>query len=142
MRVADCIRDGRRVQALGWAALARGTLEREIVVIVRHGSAHHFEGVNAPVDGGNTRLRTLPRYGHKEANRRACVYVGCGVAIILSMLTIAFDKLSGGILSSKIPRLIFYGEATGLVAFGVCWFTASRVLPSLTTRKERFSPFQ
>ena len=103
--------------ALGWAALARGTLEREIVVIVRHGSAHHFEGVNAPVDGGNTRLRTLPRYGHKEANRRACVYVGCGVAIILSMLTIAFDKLSGGILSSKIPRLIFYGEATGLVAF-------------------------
>ena len=142
MRVADCIRDGRRVQALGWAALARGTLEREIVVIVRHGSAHHFEGVNAPVDGGNTRLRTLPRYGHKEAARRACVYVGCGVAIILSMLTIAFDKLSGGILSSKIPRLIFYGEATGLVAFGVCWFTASRVLPGLTTRKERFSPFQ
>ena len=80
--------------------------------------------------------------GHKEANRRACVYVLCGVAIILSILTIAFDRLSGGILSSKIPRLIFYGEATGLVAFGVCWFTASRVLPGLTTRKERFSPFQ
>jgi cation transport ATPase len=80
--------------------------------------------------------------GHKEANRRACVYVACGIAIILSILTIAFDRLSGGILSSKIPRLIFYGEATGLVAFGVSWFTASRVLPGLTTRKERFSPFQ
>jgi len=80
--------------------------------------------------------------GHKEANRRACVYVACGIAIILSILTIAFDKLSGGILSSKIPRLIFYGEATGLVAFGVSWFTASRVLPGLTTREERFSPFQ
>jgi len=80
--------------------------------------------------------------GHKEANRRACVYVVCGIAIILSILTIAFDKLSGGILSSKIPRLIFYGESTGLVAFGVSWFTASRVLPGLTTREERFSPFQ
>jgi len=80
--------------------------------------------------------------GHKEANRRACVYVLCGVAIILSILTIAFDRVSGGILSSKIPRLIFYGQATGLVAFGVSWFAASRVLPGLTTRKERFSPFQ
>jgi hypothetical protein len=80
--------------------------------------------------------------GHKEANRRACVYVVCGIAISLSILTIAFDKLSGGILSSKVPRLIFYGESTGLVAFGVSWFTASRVLPGLTREDERFSPFK
>jgi cation transport ATPase len=80
--------------------------------------------------------------GHKEANRRACVYVACGIAIILSILTIAFDKLSGGILSAKVPRLIFYGESTGLVAFGISWFTASRVLPGLTRQDERFSPFQ
>jgi len=80
--------------------------------------------------------------GHKEANRRACVYVVCGIAIILSILTIAFDKLSSGILSSKVPRLIFYGESTGLVAFGVSWFTASRVLPGLTRQDERFSPFK
>lgn len=80
--------------------------------------------------------------GHKEANRRACVYVVCGIAISLSILTIACDKLSGGILSSKIPRLIFYGESTGLVAFGVSWFTASRVLPGLTREDERFSPFK
>ena len=80
--------------------------------------------------------------GHKEANRRACVYVLCGIAIILSILTIAFDKLSGGILSSKVPRLIFYGESTALVAFGVSWFTASRVLPGLTRKDERFSPFK
>jgi hypothetical protein len=80
--------------------------------------------------------------GHKEANRRACVYVVCGIAIILSILTIAFDKLSSGILSSKVPSLIFYGESTGLVAFGISWFTASRVLPGLTTPEERFSPFK
>ena len=111
--------------ALGWAALARGTLEREIVVIVRHGSAHHFEGVNAPVDGGNTRLRTLPRYGHKEANRRACVYVGCGVAIILSMLTIRIRQafwrnpelkdsqayfLRRSDWSGRVWRLLVYGK--------------------------------
>jgi hypothetical protein len=85
--------------------------------------------------------RTARSKGHKEANRRACIYVICGIGIILSILTIAFDKLSGGILSSNVPRLIFYGEATGLVAFGVSWFTASRVLPGLTRRDERFSPF-
>jgi cation transport ATPase len=80
--------------------------------------------------------------GHKEANRRSCVYVACGIAIILSILTIASDKLFGGILSSKIPRLIFYGESTGLIAFGLSWFTASRVLPGLTRQDERFSPFK
>src|SRR5262249_18216868 len=82
------------------------------------------------------------RNAHNEATRRACVYVVCGISIILSILTIAFDKLSSGILSSKVPRLIFYGESTGLVAFGVSWFTASRVLPGLTRQDERFSPFK
>ena len=78
---------------------------------------------------------------HKEANRRARVYVACGIAIVISILTIAFDQLSGEILSSKLPRLTFYGESTGLVAFGVSWFTASRVLPGLTRKDERFWPF-
>jgi hypothetical protein len=80
--------------------------------------------------------------GNKRANRRACVYVVCGILIVVSILTLAFDHFSKGILSSKVPKLIFYGELTGLVAFGVSWLTASRVLPWLTQQDERLSPFK
>jgi multisubunit Na+/H+ antiporter MnhB subunit len=78
---------------------------------------------------------------HKRANRRACVYVGCGILIVLSILILAFDHFSKGILSSHIPRLTFWGESTGLVAFGFSWLTASRILPVLTGKEERFNPF-
>ena len=80
--------------------------------------------------------------GHPQAKFRAFIYVLCGVAIVVSILTLAFDNLFCGILSSKVPRLTFYGEATGLIAFGISWFTASRVLPLITKQDERFSPFK
>ena len=47
---------------------------------------------------------------HKRAKRRACVYVGCRILIVLSILTLAFDHFSKGILSSHIPRLTFWGN--------------------------------
>ena len=80
--------------------------------------------------------------GHPQAKVRAGIYVFCGVAIVVSILTLSFDNLFCGILSSKVPRLTFYGEATGLIAFGISWFTASRVLPLITKQDERFSPFK
>jgi hypothetical protein len=80
--------------------------------------------------------------GHPQAKFRAFIYVLCGVAIVVSILTLAFDNLSGKILSAEVPRLTFYGEAAGLIAFGVSWLTASRVLPLLTRPDERFSPFK
>ena len=75
---------------------------------------------------------------NNQANRRACVYVGCGILILVSILTLAFDHFSKGILSSHIPRLTFWGESTALVAFGFSWLTASRILPLLTQHDERF----
>ena len=75
---------------------------------------------------------------NKKANSRACVYVGCGILIVVSILTLAFDHFSKGILSSRIPRLTFWGESTALVAFGFSWLTASRILPMLTRKDERF----
>lgn len=79
--------------------------------------------------------------GHVEANRRAAVYALCGVAILASIAALVIDTLAGGVLSARVPRLVFYCERTGLVAFGVSWLTASRILPVLTSRNERFSPF-
>lgn len=77
--------------------------------------------------------------GHTEANRRAFVYVICGVAIIASMLVLAFDAVAHHMLSNAIHRLVFYCELAALVAFGTSWLTASHILPVLTSRDERFS---
>ena len=77
--------------------------------------------------------------GYPQANFRAAVYAGCGAAILLSIAVLALDHFSHGALSHEIPRLVFYGEATGLVAFGISWLTASRTLPLVTREDERFS---
>lgn len=80
--------------------------------------------------------------GYPQAKARAAIYALCGIAILLSIITLGFDGLTGNSLSESIPRLTFYGEAIGLVAFGISWLTASRVLPVLTHPNERFSPFR
>lgn len=79
--------------------------------------------------------------GHPQAKARAGIYAVCGIAILLAILALAMDNLFPQSLSAHIPRLRFYGEATGLVAFGISWLTASRVLPGITRKDERFSPF-
>lgn len=80
--------------------------------------------------------------GHARAQARATIYAVCGIAILLSVVALAFDDFSGGTLSARIPRLTFVGESIGLVAFGISWLTASRVLPGLTRPDERFSPLR
>ena len=81
------------------------------------------------------------RKGHTQAMARAVIYAFCAGAIVLAILVILTDNLMGGRLSSSVPRLTFYGEATGLIAFGISWLTASRVLPLITHKTERISLF-
>ena len=78
--------------------------------------------------------------GNAPANARAIIYVVCGITIITSILVIAVDALLGGALTAKVARLVFYAERAALMAFGISWLTASRVLPLLTQPDERFSP--
>lgn len=82
------------------------------------------------------RARNKP---HLEARLRAYIYAFCGITIVMSVLIILFDHLSGGAISSKIVRLTFYGEALGLFAFGVAWLIASQILPFINNKKERIS---
>lgn len=77
---------------------------------------------------------------HPEANRRAVVYALCGSLIVACVLLLGIDHLTAEALTQHLPRLVFYGEAAGLVAFGVSWLTASRTLPLLTATSERFHP--
>jgi vacuolar-type H+-ATPase subunit I/STV1 len=80
--------------------------------------------------------------GYSEANRRAFIYSLCGMAIFASISLLAIDAFTGQKLSAKLPRFIFYGETVSLVAFGVSWLIASRVLPFFSRADERFSPLQ
>jgi len=77
--------------------------------------------------------------GHFQAKLRAVIYAFCGIVIVTSILIIAIDNFTGGIISSKINRLIFFCEAAALIAFGIAWLSASRILPLITSGKERLS---
>jgi len=79
--------------------------------------------------------------GHVQAIWRASIYAVCGITIVAVIVVLAIDGLLGGAIHARIPRLTFYGEFTGLVAFGVAWLIASRVLPIISSKKERCSVF-
>jgi hypothetical protein len=70
------------------------------------------------------------------------VYFACDAVIGLSIVALAFNGLSHHILERWIPRPTFYGEAVGLIAFGISWLMASHVLPEFNRSDERFPLIQ
>lgn len=86
--------------------------------------------------------RRAMRKGYPQAKFRAAVYAACGAAIVGSIVVLGLDQLLKGAWARHIPRLVFYGEAVGLVAFGISWLTASRTIPIITRSDERFSPLR
>lgn len=75
----------------------------------------------------------------READWRAYIYAACGVIIVATIAVLAIDGMTGGGISAKVTRLTFYGERTGLMAFGISWLVASRALPLITGGDERIS---
>lgn len=80
--------------------------------------------------------RALAKH-NREANWRAGIYAACGAVIVLAVLVLAYDGMTGGSLSARWNRTVFYGEAAGLFAFGVSWLVGSLVLPVITQPRER-----
>lgn len=74
-----------------------------------------------------------------QARIRAVIYASCGLIIVLAMMLMAADYLTENTLSQHINRFTFYAEAAVLVAFGVAWLTASRIVPVITRTDERLS---
>ena len=72
---------------------------------------------------------------------RAIIYALSGITILLAILVLLFDNLSGDLLQARVPRLTFYGERAALIAFGISWLTASRFIPGITRDDERFPLF-
>jgi len=77
--------------------------------------------------------------GHPRARVRAYIYAVCGAVMALAIVVLTADHLAGRRISAIDPRLTFHGEYASLVAFGVSWLTASRMLPVLTKKDERLS---
>ena len=75
----------------------------------------------------------------RHARWRAGIYVVCGVLIVLSLVILAVDPLTGHLFSHNFKYLVFWGELVSLVAFGVSWLTASRIIWFLTQPGERYS---
>lgn len=73
----------------------------------------------------------------READWRAYIYAICGAVIVVAVGVLALDGVTGGRISSSLERLTFYGERAALMAFGISWLVASRVLPVLTAADER-----
>lgn len=87
--------------------------------------------------------RALTKKGrpHSKWRTRSRIYALCGTAMIVSMIVLGIDFISGGAIKARYTSLTFYGEWVGLWAFGFSWLTASRTLPLVTTEKERVTPF-
>ena len=79
---------------------------------------------------------------HTEAKARAWIYAACGLAISLGLVLLLANALSKKAISDAHPDVVFWGETIGLVAFGISWLTASRVVPGITRENERFNPLR
>ncbi len=79
--------------------------------------------------------------GHRQASWRSWIYLGCFWAIALSIIALGTNAVLQDAFSKSWSRFVFFCEMTGLVAFGVCWLVASRVLPVLTAPSERHRLF-
>lgn len=71
-----------------------------------------------------------------QAKFRSMIYAACGVGIMGAMAAIGLHVL--GWFAPSSTRVVFYGEETGLILFGISWLTASHVLPLLNSETERF----
>jgi anaerobic C4-dicarboxylate transporter len=59
--------------------------------------------------------------------------------MVAAIVVLALNGLVKEDPENTSSQLVFYGEAAALVAFGVSWLTASRMLPVVTRKNERIA---
>jgi hypothetical protein len=85
-------------------------------------------------------LERARRKGHPEAIRRARIYLLCACGIVLAILALIYNGVTGR-LSDRWGDFVYWGETLGLVSFGVSWLTASHTVPFTNRHDEKFRPF-
>ena len=75
---------------------------------------------------------------YPQARIRVHVYELCFAGMVISWVMAAVYFAAPTAINAAFPAYVFWLEALGLVSFGFSWLAASRVLPVITNRRERF----
>jgi len=73
----------------------------------------------------------------KKAVRRVVIYSVCIVAILVSMLGAGVAQLAMSVATRNALSITFYAELAAMLAFGVAWTAAGKILPPLVDEEER-----
>jgi len=73
----------------------------------------------------------------KKAVRRVMIYSVCLIAIFVSMLGAGAAQLTLSVATRETLYVTFYAELVAMLAFGVAWIVAGKVLPPLVDDDER-----
>lgn len=78
---------------------------------------------------------------YPEAKNRVRVYEACmvGMGVSLAMILAYVYGSMLGVVEDVFPAFVFWIETVWLMSFGVSWLAASRTLPIITNKNERFS---
>lgn len=107
------------------------------VGVVHYAAAAVMYGVLAYFCWSFSRTARVKKAQYREAGARSVIYrlclVAIGVAIVFMLGYLVFDEF----LDERFPRYILVFEWLGLLAFGIAWLVASRIIPVITHRDER-----
>ncbi|MCP9888370.1 hypothetical protein KBY96_10585 [Cyanobium sp. ATX 6A2] len=84
---------------------------------------------------GPFREKLRGRGGKKQL--RSQIYLVCGTTMIVCMVAIAAANLLLPAETVSTLRIVYWGEALALIAFGIAWFVSGKALPLLTDKDER-----
>lgn len=73
--------------------------------------------------------------------RRAIVYLFCGSVMVLSVLTLLYSWLFMAPERVEEIRLVYYGEAMALIAFGFAWMVSGKFIPYFADEAEALRLF-
>jgi hypothetical protein len=89
---------------------------------------------------GPFRKKLLGKGGKKLLRSR--IYLVCGVTMIACMVGIAAGSLILPSDSIDDWRIVYWGEAIALFAFGIAWFVSGKALGIIADEKERLKLWQ
>jgi hypothetical protein len=84
---------------------------------------------------GPFREKLLGSGGKKRLRRR--IYLACGLTMIACMVTIAAANLLLPAPAVAALRIVYWGEAIALFAFGIAWFVSGKALGLLADEEEQ-----
>ena len=74
--------------------------------------------------------------------RRAIVYLFCGCVMLLSMAILLYSWLAMDPEVVAQKRLVYYGEAAALIAFGFAWMVSGKFIPYFADDDEALRLFR